>query len=186
MHGLFDHGPVFSVVVQIIFQTGCTRALFRALILALLGHYAWRSSSLPFPSPPPPTPQRPGLHSIPPPYWRRPQTGSKTVPVLDSVKDRVLRKLLRAPMERLKDQKADQNRLSPGTSFGDRSLQRFRLHRGGPQVSAHSIQILQPNSVPMRGGRRRILTDILQRHAPPCRALAPALLWPIEHQVCLK
>ena len=22
MHGLFDHGPVFSVVVQIIFQTG--------------------------------------------------------------------------------------------------------------------------------------------------------------------
>ena len=37
-------------------------------------------------------------------------------------------------MERLKDQKADQKRLSPGTSFGDRSLQRFRLHRGGPEV----------------------------------------------------
>ena len=37
-------------------------------------------------------------------------------------------------MERLKDQKADQKRLSPGTSFGDRSLQRFRLRRGGPQV----------------------------------------------------
>ena len=51
------------------------------------------------------------------------------------------------------------------------------------EQSAHSIQILQPNSVPMRGGRRRILTDILQRHAPPCRALAPALLWPIEHQI---
>ena len=31
-------------------------------------------------------------------------------------------------MARLKDQKADQKRLSPGTSFGDRSLQRFRLH----------------------------------------------------------
>ena len=29
----------------------------------------------------------------------------------------------------------------------------------------------------MRGGRRRILTDILQRHAPPRHAL---------HQVCLK
>ena len=38
-------------------------------------------------------------------------------------------------------------------------------------LSAHSLQILQPNSVPMRGGRRRILTDILQRHAPPRRAL---------------
>ena len=41
-------------------------------------------------------------------------------------------------MERLKDQKADQKRLSPGTSFGDRSLQRFRLRRGGPQVKEHS------------------------------------------------
>ena len=26
MHGLFDHGPVFSVVVQIIFQTGWATA----------------------------------------------------------------------------------------------------------------------------------------------------------------
>ena len=39
-------------------------------------------------------------------------------------------------MERLKEQKADQKRLSPGTSFGDRSLQRFRLHRAGPQGAA--------------------------------------------------
>ena len=30
-----------------------------------------------------------------------------------------LEKLLRAPMERPKDQKADQKRCSPGTSFGD-------------------------------------------------------------------
>ena len=36
-------------------------------------------------------------------------------------------------MERLKDQKADQKRLSPGTSFGDRSLQRFRLRRGADE-----------------------------------------------------
>ena len=135
-------------------------------------------SSPPLPFPFPPLPLYTSARRAPkfPPSLLAPQTGSKTVPVLDSVKDS-LEKLLRAPMARLKDQKADQKRLSPGTSFGDRSLQRFRLHRGGPQVSAHSIQILQPNSVPMRGGRRRILTDILQRHAPPRHAL---------HQVCLK
>ena len=42
-------------------------------------------------------------------------------------------------MARLKDQKADQKRLSPGTSFGDRSLPRFRLHRGGPQVTLEGL-----------------------------------------------
>ena len=48
---------------------GFIRALFRALILALLGRYAWPPPPpLPFPSPSPPspyTPQRPGPHSFP-------------------------------------------------------------------------------------------------------------------------
>ena len=73
---------------------GFIRALFRALILALLDRYAWRHPPPPpLPLPFPPLPLYPSAPRAPqfPPSLLAPQTGSKTVPVLDSVKDRVLR-----------------------------------------------------------------------------------------------
>ena len=73
-------------------------------------------------------------------------------------------------MEKLKDKKPEQTQpwLLETEVCSD-----FRLYQGGSQVSAHSMQILQLNSVPMQ----RLATDFdghPARHAPPCRVLALA------------
>ena len=61
-------------------------------------------------------------------------------------------------------------------------LQRKRLisnpaPSGSFANSLHTVfKFCKPNSVSMRGGRPRILTDGHLRHAPPCRASAPSML----------
>ena len=74
-----------------------------------------------------------------------------------------------------------------GTSFRDRILQRFRLHRSGPlsvctQYTNFATELSTHVWVFFRS-KRRILTEILQCRAPPCCTLPFSLLWPIEHQV---